>query len=162
MWDDRTRPQGRRSTVFSRCEIRNAIEAGGAQRPYRCIDDWPKSVLRFWGGQGGSGDTVAEHSEEHVAGGGREGRVSERRGGEEAADEEVAGWEGRSLGKGPRFERDYFGFLYTRHTHTEKGCDRQGKERQSSRKHDTLIPRVCRMFSSNIQWDFVNEVPILN
>lgn len=55
-----------------------------------CIDDRWKSVLGFWGGEGGSGDAVGEHLEEHVEGGGREGRVSERRGEEGAADGDLA------------------------------------------------------------------------
>ena len=52
-------------------------------------------------GRGGSGDAVGEDLEEHVVGGGREGRMSEKRG-EEAADEEAAGQGGRQ-GKDSRF-----------------------------------------------------------
>ena len=98
MWDGRTSSQ---SMVFLRWEIHNAFEAGGAQCPWGCIDDRWKSALGFWGGEGGSGDAVSEHLEEHMEDGGREGRVSEKRG-EEAADEGVAGQGGRQ-GKGSKF-----------------------------------------------------------
>ena len=63
-------------------------------------DRW-KSALGFWGGEGGSGDAVSEHLEKHMEDGGREVRVSEKRG-EEAVDEGVAGQGGRQ-GKGPKF-----------------------------------------------------------
>ena len=101
-------PQGRKSTIFSRCKIRNTIEAGGAQCPWGCIDDWWKSVLGFWDGEGGLGHTVGEDLEEHMKGGGWEGTVLERQG-EGVADEKVAWWGGWRVrqGKSLRFGRKW-------------------------------------------------------